>query len=227
MPEPLIHLDQVEKTFTYPTSVTVLDSVSLSIFPEETVAIIGASGEGKSTLLHIIGTLEKPTKGDIFFSGNSIKNMNPNMLRNRYLGFVFQAFYLIENLTLLHNVLLPAKIAKQNTSPSSTAYERACSLIERVGLKQRLNFPMHLLSGGEKQRACIARALMNDPSIILADEPTGNLDHNSSQEVQKLFLECVKTEKKALIVVTHDIQFARLCDRVFTLSSGKLSETTL
>lgn len=185
---------------------------------------MGTSGEGKSTLLQILGTLEAPTSGDLLIAGKSVLNTPLSILRNRHIGFVFQAFNLLEDYTVLQNVLMPALIGGKGIGKHSEAYSRALYLIERVGLKQRLHFHTKLLSGGEKQRVALARALCNDPEIILADEPSGNLDHNTSSHIHALLMEAVKEFNKALIVVTHDDTLAALCDRKLILCNGYLNK---
>ncbi|MCH9610270.1 MAG: Lipoprotein-releasing system ATP-binding protein LolD [Chlamydiales bacterium] len=204
---------EISKVFEKPQKVAVLKSVSLSVAPGQSVAIMGASGEGKSTLLHILGTLEEPTSGSLIISGQSEANAQ---LRNQKIGFVFQAFNLLEDYTVLQNVLMPAIIAGRE------AKKRALKLLERVGLSKRANFTTKLLSGGEKQRVAIARALINDPDILLADEPSGNLDHENSDLIHTLLLECVREEGKSLVCVTHNQKLADLCDTTYHLINGEL-----
>ena len=204
---------KISKTFKKPQRVEVLKDISLVVQPKSSVAIMGASGEGKSTLLHILGTLEKPTTGSVSIEGET--RPSPE-LRNQKVGFIFQAFNLLEDFTVLQNVLMPAIIGGRD------AMARALYLLERVGLLKRAHFPVRLLSGGEKQRVAIARALVNDPNFILADEPSGNLDHTTSEIIHKLLLACVREEGKSLIVVTHDIELARLCDVTYYLINGEL-----
>ncbi len=200
----------------------VLSDISLDVHQGETVAITGKSGEGKSTLLHILGTLEKATAGTLEICEKEPTSKNVSYLRNSSIGFIFQSFNLLENYTVLENVLMPAKIGRLDTSPKSPAYLRAYELIEEVGLSERANFPAKLLSGGEKQRAAIARAFCNDPEIIFADEPSGNLDHAHSCIIHALLLGSAKKRNKALIIVTHDKELATLCDTTYHLMDGKL-----
>ncbi|MEN9343327.1 MAG: transporter ATP-binding protein YtrE [Chlamydiota bacterium] len=194
----------------------ILKEINLEIYPQEALAIVGKSGEGKSTLLHLLGFLDTPSNGTI-----EMRYPLPKaLLRNKEIGFIFQHSHLLEEETVLDNVLMPTKLGKL---PLNT--QRALLLLEKVRLSHRLNFPVRVLSGGEKQRVAIARALINSPSLILADEPSGNLDSVHSQEIQQLLLNCVREEKKSLVVVTHDIEFAKQCDRVFLLKDGVLQTT--
>ena len=185
--------------------------------------IIGKSGEGKSTLLHILGTLEKPCSGTLEICGQNTNNTSLPQLRNRHIGFVFQSYNLLDDYTVLDNVLMPAKIAGSSIQIGAPAYQRALLLLETVGLEERAHFPAKLLSGGEKQRAAIARALCNDPSLILCDEPTGNLDNAHSAEIHSLLIRLTKEWNKALIVVTHDRELSSLCDQILLLKDGNLS----
>lgn len=218
--KPILSAKKISKTFTHPLSVEVLKSVSLDIYPGESVAIMGASGEGKSTLLQILGTLEAPTSGELIIAGKSVSTHPSPSLRNQHIGFVFQGFNLLDDYTVLQNVLMPALIAGELIHKNAPAYKRACALLEKVGLSHRMNFSTKLLSGGEKQRAALARALCNDPEILLADEPTGNLDHDTSSRIQELLTHSVKELNKSLIVVTHDKALAELCDRKLILCDG-------
>ncbi len=219
---PILTAKKISKTFTHPLTVEVLKSVSLNVFPGESVAIMGASGEGKSTLLQILGTLEAPTSGDLIIAGKSVSSHPPPLLRNQHIGFVFQGFNLLDDYTVLQNILMPALIAGESIHKNGAAYQRACSLLEKVGLTHRAEFATKLLSGGEKQRAALARALCNDPEILLADEPSGNLDHKTSSRIHELLLHSVKELNKSLIVVTHDKALAELCDRKLILCDGHL-----
>ena len=214
----------IHKEFTLPTKTPVLRGLDLAVQPGETVAIMGKSGEGKSTLLHILGSLESPTSGRLEFLGKPYSDFNLAELRSRHIGFIFQAFNLLEEYTVLENVLMPAKIARQPVGKNSPAYDKALSLLEWVGLSHRADFPAKLLSGGEKQRTAIARALINDANLLLADEPSGNLDSATSEEIYKLLLSGAKMQRKALIVVTHDQTLADLCDRTLILKDGILTE---
>jgi|SRR5579872_3702756 len=206
------------KTFKSPQKVTVLAGVSLDVEKGESVAVCGRSGEGKTTLLHILGSLEAPDSGTVEIQGQLFSPSKAAELRNRHIGFIFQTFNLLEDFTLLENVLMPARIARV-----SRDRKYGLELLQKVGLAERADFPAKLLSGGEKQRAAIARALCNDPDLILADEPSGNLDRANAENIGTLLLSLVKQEKKSLILVTHDDQLARLCDRKFCLSEGRLA----
>jgi len=216
----MLKASNLSLTFHKPSKIFLLKDISLEVMPGESLAIMGTSGVGKSTLLHILGTLEKADSGCISIHGKPIQALPKT--RNQEIGFVFQSFFLLEHLTVLQNVLMPPKIARQSIRASSPAYHRAIDLLKKVGLYDRKDHLAKTLSGGEKQRACIARALSNNPSIIFADEPTGNLDSKSSELIQKTLLENIKEEKKALILVTHDQNFASKCDRILWLEEGQL-----
>ena len=183
---------------------------------------MGSSGEGKSTLLHILGTLEQPSSGQLEICGQPTDTSSLPSLRNRHIGFIFQSFNLLEEDTVLDNVLMPARIAREPTHSRSPAYRRALQLLEKVGLSSRIRFLAKLLSGGEKQRVAIARALLNNPDLILADEPSGNLDYGNSQAIHQLLLMLTKEEGKTLVIVTHDSELASLCDKTYQLKDGKL-----
>lgn len=219
----LIEAKELHKTFEKPTKQHVLRGLSLEVGSCEKVAIMGKSGEGKSTLLHILGSLEKLSSGSLTFKGKDYSSHDLAKLRCDSIGFIFQAFNLLEEYTTLENLLMPAKIARKNVRKGGQAHKRALFLLERVGLLDRANFPTKLLSGGEKQRAAIARALMNDPDLILADEPSGNLDTSTSQSIYDLLLSCTTESKKTLIVVTHDHTLSSLCDRTLILKDGLLT----
>jgi lipoprotein-releasing system ATP-binding protein len=210
----------ISKSFKSPTETTILKNISLEIKAGETVAIMGKSGEGKTTLLHILGTLEPATKGSLEICGLAATSSNWNYLRNQKIGFIFQAYNLLEDYTVLENVLMPAKIAHQD---GPIARQRALELLQEVGLSHRADFPAKLLSGGEKQRASIARAFLNDPALILADEPSGNLDHANSKIIYNLLLGAAQKRGKALIVVTHDRELAALCQKTYSLLDGVIS----
>jgi lipoprotein-releasing system ATP-binding protein len=214
----ILKAQALSKSYYTPSEVNVLKSVSLEVEKGEAVAIMGKSGEGKSTLLHILGTLESLSSGTIEFLGKPIGSYYLPKLRNEKIGFIFQTFNLLEDYTLLENILMPARIGRKDPD-----LKRAHALLHEVGLEERKNFLTKHLSGGEKQRASIARALFNDPDLILADEPSGNLDRSNSQVIHNLLLKCVKERNKTLIVVTHDPELAGLCDRQITLKDGRLT----
>jgi lipoprotein-releasing system ATP-binding protein len=222
MTDPVLKATKVRKVLTKPQHIEILKGISLQINHGESLAIMGASGEGKTTLLHLLGTLDRPTSGTLEVMGNEMSASAPNKVRNAHIGFVFQSYNLLDDHSVLENVLMPAVIGRQNTQPGSPAFKRACELLDRVGLSRLAHYPAKLLSGGEKQRVAIARALCNNPDLILADEPSGNLDNATSQEVHSLLLDCVNIENKALIVVTHDPVLAGLCDKILYLEGGVL-----
>lgn len=220
--KPILSAKNIRKSFLRPNQVEILKGVSLDLHPGESIAIIGASGEGKSTLLHILGTLEEATSGELFVMGRPALLRPAPILRNRHIGFVFQNFNLLEDYSVLHNVLMPALISGKEIGKQSDSYKRAVELLTQVGLKEKLHFSTKLLSGGEKQRSALARALCNDPEILLADEPSGNLDHETSRQIHQLLINSVSELKKGLIVVTHDEELAALCQRRYILSDGYL-----
>jgi len=222
MKEVLLSAKGIKKTFHAPQPISPLRGVDIEVRRGETLAIVGKSGEGKSTLLHILGTLEPPCEGSLTICGKDTATTSLPELRGTHLGFIFQSFYLLEEYTLLENVLMPAKIARKPISPSSSAYQRALFLLGEVGLKERAHSLAKLLSGGEKQRLALARALCNDPDILLADEPSGNLDSEHSKLLHQLLLSCATSLNKALIVVTHDLELAACCQKTFTLKDGVL-----
>jgi len=217
-----IHAQNLSKSFYSPSPVHILKNIDLIIKQGSSHAITGKSGEGKSTLLHILGTLEKPSSGELVICGQSIHSTSLPLLRNRHIGFIFQSYHLLEDDTVLNNILMPAKIARLPTHRNSAAYQRALYLLEQVGLSERAQFLAKLLSGGEKQRVATARALLNDPEIILADEPSGNLDRFHSQMIHELLIQLTQAEGKTLVVVTHDRELASLCDHQHILKNGLL-----
>lgn len=222
--QPILKANNIHKSFYTPSKVMILRGVNLNVYKGDTVAIMGRSGEGKSTLLQILGTLENPCAGDLEILGQPVNNFNKSKIRNQNLAFVFQSFHLLEDYTALENVLMPAKIGRKDTTPGAAAYNRACQLLDIVGLDNRKYFNTKLLSGGEKQRVAIARALCNDPDLILADEPSGNLDRQTSRQIHRLLLNFAHQHGKTLIVVTHDHELAELCNRRFNLSEGILAD---
>lgn len=223
MNTPILKATNLTKKFFSPSPFELLKGINLEIFPGESVAIVGKSGEGKSTLLHILGTLEKPNSGTLEICSQSLSQSSLSELRNKHIGFIFQSYNLLDEYTTLQNVLMPAKIARLAIHRGSPAYNRALMLLETVGLKDRANHLSKLLSGGEKQRTALARALCNDPDLILADEPTGNLDTSHSEEIHSLLIRLSKENNKALIVVTHNKELSSLCDKTLILKDGKLT----
>jgi len=207
---------------SYDLKAEIIKDVSLEVKKGESIAIIGPSGAGKSTLLHLLGTLETPTFGSLEIMGKFANAATCAFLRNQHIGFVFQNFNLLEESSVLENILMPAKIARMNTQNDSEAHNRALHLIEQVGLQDHIHQLAKSLSGGEKQRAAIARAFCNEPDLILADEPSGNLDEGNSALIHDLLLSAAKN-KKALIVVTHSEALAKLCDRRYRISDGILT----
>lgn len=201
--------------------VPVLTGIDLDIFQGETLAVAGASGVGKSTLLHILGTLERPSSGQVLWEGLDIFAMDDKPLaafRNRKVGFVFQFHHLLSEFNALENVMMPALIARQ---PQGVAREKAEAILVRVGLKERLTHRVNTLSGGEQQRVAVARALVLDPEVLLADEPTGNLDPKSGARVQELILELNRERGLTSVIVTHNMELAQALDRRITLVDGK------
>ncbi len=204
---------------------TALKHLNLDIYKGESVAIIGKSGSGKSTLMHLLALLDKPTSGTIEINGvdsTKLRARKLNQLRNQSFGFVFQQFFMNPNDTVLENVMLPLKIAGVRRKKRK---ELATKALHTVGLEERLKFKANDLSGGQKQRVCIARALVNDPSIIFADEPTGNLDSTTGDKIIKLLFDANK-KGTTLIIVTHDEDLAKLCDRQVRIMDGEIVEDT-
>ena len=206
-------------------SLEVLRGVDVDIARSDFLALRGASGAGKSTLLHLIGGLDTPNAGEIIFNGQSFADFSESKLtnfRNRSVGFVFQSYHLLPELTALENVCVPARIARISTE---VAKKRATELLTRVGLKDRLDHKSSELSGGEQQRVAIARALINEPVLLLADEPTGNLDSRTGSEIMEL-LQSLRTEKQTtLVIATHDARVAALAPRVIELVDGLVATT--
>lgn len=223
----LLEAQNIVKAFYYPKTVHILKGISLQIGGGESVAIIGRSGEGKSTLLQILGTLEEPCEGSLYVEEEKVTSKNRTLLRNKKMGFVFQSFHLLEDYTALENILMPARIAHQPTGKGSLAEARAFSLLEKVGLADRAHFHTKLLSGGEKQRIALARAMCNDPSLILADEPSGNLDRQTAQLIHEILIDFSRNQSKALLLVTHDQQLAELCSQQYELCNGVLISQTI
>ena len=202
--------------------VRALDGVTLAIAEGEFLAIMGPSGSGKSTLMHLIGCLDRPTSGRLWVDGQDVTRLRDRQLahlRGRTIGFVFQSFNLIPRITALENVLLPMSLVGKIPKPERR--KRAQALLERVGLGHRLTHLPTELSGGEQQRVAIARALANDPKLLLADEPTGNLDTQTGREILKLFRE-LHREGRTIVVVTHDPEVAGYAERVVHLRDGRI-----
>jgi len=201
---------------------TILDKVSLTISPAERIAIVGASGSGKTTLLNLLGGLDQPTTGDVTILGQSLLSLNDQALsdmRNNTLGFVYQFHHLLPEFTALENVLMPLMIARKNKQQS---IQRAAQLLDSVGLSQRATHRPSALSGGERQRVAIARALANNPACVLMDEPTGNLDSQASDSIERLMDDLSKQLNTAFVVVTHDQNVAARMDSIYRLEACRL-----
>jgi len=210
------------------TRLDVLKGISLSVSRGEFVAVKGASGSGKSTLLHILGALDTPDKGDVFFEGQNLARFSGrkiNEFRNRKIGFVFQFYHLLDELTVLENILL-AKMTGTSALGwlvvSDAAKKRARQLLDQMGLSERVSHRPFQLSGGERQRVAIARALMNEPDIVLADEPTGNLDSETGNGILKVF-EKLHRQGQTIVMVTHDERIAANAQRTIKLADGRIS----
>ncbi len=203
-------------------SLQVLKGVDVSIAKGEVVSIVGASGAGKSTLLHILGTLDRPDAGTIKFEDRLISSMNARQLaqfRNRHVGFIFQFHNLLPEFTALENVCIPAFIAGRG---AKEAEERATELLDFLGLRERAGHKPSQLSGGEQQRVAVARALMNNPDVILADEPSGNLDSKNARELHQLFFTLREKYNQTFVIVTHNDELASLADRALVMKDGRL-----
>ncbi len=208
------------------TRLRVLDGVSLAVSRGEMVAVIGESGAGKSTLLHVLGALERPTGGEVRLGGELLGGHSDAALaalRNRLVGFVFQFHHLLREFTALENVMMPLRIAGQ---PAPRARERAAELLDRVGLGARMQHRPAALSGGEQQRAAVARALAAEPAVLLADEPSGNLDQANAERLHELFAGLAREESLGLVVVTHNPALAARAQRVLRLAGGALTDVT-
>lgn len=215
----MIQATNLQKTYDH---LTVLKGVTLSIKRGEIVSIVGKSGAGKSTLLHILGTLDAPDQGELFIDGTDIRTLSDQQLaafRNNQIGFVFQFHHLLPEFTALENVCIPAYI--RHTSEKE-AMARAKALLSDLGLANRFQHKPAELSGGEQQRVAVARAMMNKPAVILADEPSGNLDTETSQQLHELFFELRKQHQQTFIIVTHNTELAAMSDRTLVMKDGNI-----
>jgi len=220
----MIEAQDLKKSFKLDQAeVHVLKGVSLEIKRGELVAIVGASGVGKTTLLHILGTLDRPTSGTVRFDGNDVFAMDDQTLaefRNRKVGFVFQFHHLLPEFTALENVMLPALIRRQSEAEARAAAE---AVLKEVGLEHRLVHRIGELSGGEQQRVAVARALVLHPDLVLADEPTGNLDTHTGEEVFKLLRDLNRAKGITFVIVTHNEALSRQADRIIRMVDGKIA----
>jgi lipoprotein-releasing system ATP-binding protein len=213
----MIQTHNIKKSYG---NLDVLKGVNLHIGKGEVVSIVGKSGAGKSTLLHIIGTLDSPSSGEISINGQQLNKMKSNALakfRNEHIGFIFQFHHLLPEFTALENVCIPAFIKK---TPEKEAKQRATELLDYLGLAERRDHKPSQLSGGEQQRVAVARALMNQPSVILADEPSGNLDTVTSKELHELFFKLRADFNQTFVIVTHNTELANMSDRTLRMQDG-------
>lgn len=213
----MITANHIDKSFG---TLRVLKDICFYAGEAEVVSIVGASGAGKSTLLQILGSLSKPDKGSVEIDGVDVFALSDKELaafRNRKIGFVFQAHHLLPEFTAIENVMIPALIAKRS---KGEAREKGVKLLEMLGLGERIDHKPSELSGGEQQRVAIARALMNDPAVLLADEPSGNLDSRTKEDLHKLFFTLRDTLGVTIVIVTHDASLAALCDRTLEMKDG-------
>ncbi|HWU33282.1 MAG TPA: ABC transporter ATP-binding protein [Marmoricola sp.] len=224
MSAPLVIVDKLVKQFgDGDTAVTVLKGLDLTLEVGEFVALLGPSGSGKSTLLSILGTLMRPTEGRLTMLGESLVDADDVQLtefRNRHIGFVFQAHHLLPDFTALENTIFPA--ATHRGRETDADRERGAALLDRVGLSDRRDFLAAKLSGGQKQRVAVARSLMNSPELVLADEPTGNLDRESADQVMDLLVEINRADGTAFLISTHDERIAGRCKRQIRMLDGRL-----
>ena len=204
-------------------NVDVIKGIDIHIDKGEIVTIVGASGAGKSTLLQIIGTLEKADKGEVIINGHNVNKLGQKSLaafRNKNIGFVFQFHHLLPEFTALENICIPAFIAGES---KSNALSKASKLLDYLNLTERANHKPSMLSGGEQQRVAVARALINNPAVILADEPSGNLDSQNAKELHELFFKLREQTGQTFVIVTHNPDLARMADRTLTIKDGKIN----
>ena len=224
MSEVILKAENIYKSFktVKKVSLEILKGISLEIEPEKITVIVGASGAGKSTLLHLLGALDRPDSGEVIYENNNIFKLSDERLakfRNKNIGFIFQFHHLLPVFTALENVAIPQMI---NGTSLKDASEKSKELLETVGLSERIEHKPAELSGGEQQRVAVARALANNPQIIFADEPTGNLDSANSDAIHKLIVELKEKYNKTFVIVTHNQNLVKLADKVFEIKDGKL-----
>ncbi|MCD4689608.1 MAG: ABC transporter ATP-binding protein [Desulfuromonadaceae bacterium] len=223
--EPIIDLEQIDKTYLQgDLTIEVLKGIDLSVAPGEFIALQGASGSGKSTLMHILGLLDRPSGGRYLFQGQNVAQLADDRLselRNRQFGFIFQSFYLVPYVTALENVMLPGLYS---ATPTRQLRQRAQQLLEQVGLADRMNFRPSQLSGGQQQRVAMARALINDPPLLLADEPTGQLDSTTSAGIMALLVE-MHRQGRTVILVTHEAEVSAAAERIIVLHDGRIASS--
>lgn len=223
--EVVLEARNVRKSFQQgPVTLDVLRGVTVAISAAQRLAIVGASGSGKTTLLQILGGLDRPTSGEVLVAGRDIHSLSERErgeLRNQALGFVYQFHHLLPEFSALENVAMPLLVRRL---PTSEAKDRAREILRRVGLGERLDHRPHQLSGGERQRAAVARALVTQPKLVLADEPTGNLDGRNAEQVFELMLELNRERQTSLVVVTHDLRIAARMDKALEIEGGILGE---
>jgi len=229
MNEVILKAENIYKSFKTVKKVRldILKGISLKIEQEKITVIVGASGAGKSTLLHLLGALDRPDSGEVFYEGKNIFNLSDERLakfRNRNIGFIFQFHHLLPEFTALENVAIPQMI---NGTSLNNASEKSEELLRTVGLSERTEHKPAELSGGEQQRVAVARALANNPQIIFADEPTGNLDSANSEQIHKLIAELKEKYKKTFVIVTHNQNLVKLANKVFEIKDGKIKPKSL
>ncbi|SET08100.1 lipoprotein-releasing ABC transporter ATP-binding protein LolD [Thorsellia anophelis] len=221
----LVNCDNVVKMYQEGTNQTlVLNNVSFQMKKSELLAIVGSSGSGKSTLLHLLGGLDTPTSGEIYFSHNKLSSLNNDqraVMRNQHIGFIYQFHHLLPDFSSLENVAMPLLISGESVA---NAKKKASSMLAKVGLAHRSSHRPSELSGGERQRVAIARALINDPLLVLADEPTGNLDQKNANDIFELIKSLNEIQKTAFLVVTHDLNLAKKMDKQLEMRDGILSD---
>lgn len=217
----MIHVTNIHK---YYGDLHILRGVSINIEQGEVISIVGPSGAGKSTLLHIIGTLDRANEGKVLYEGTDVFQLSDKKLgrfRNKQIGFVFQFHHLLPEFTAIENVSIPAHIAGMNVADTKL---KAAELLQYLGLEDRLHHKPSQLSGGEQQRVAVARALINDPKVVLADEPSGNLDSDAARELHQLFFQLRKQFNQTFIIVTHNTELADLADRKLTMKDGTIAQ---